>query len=40
MDSYLPGICITDLKVVANFRTLPYWRYDIRAQYTRRASRS
>lgn len=29
MDSYLPGICITDLKVVANFRTLPYWRYDI-----------
>lgn len=29
MDSYLPGICITDLKVVANFRTLPYWRYDL-----------
>ena len=29
MDSYLPGICITDLKVVANFRNLPYWRYDI-----------
>lgn len=28
MDSYLPGICITDLKVVARFRTLPYWRYD------------
>lgn len=28
MDSYIPGTCITDLKVVANFRTLPYWRYD------------
>ena len=29
MDSYLPGICITDLKVVAKFRTLPFWRYDL-----------
>lgn len=29
MDSYLPGICITDLKIVAKFRTLPYWRYDL-----------
>ena len=29
MDSYIPGICITDLKVVANFRNLPLWRYDI-----------
>ncbi len=29
MDSYLPGVCITDLKVVARFRTLPYWRYDL-----------
>lgn len=29
MDSYLPGICITDLKVVARFRSLPYWRYDL-----------
>ena len=28
MDSYLPGICITDLKVVQKFRTLPQWRYD------------
>lgn len=28
MDSYLEDVCITDLKVVANFRTLPYWRYD------------
>lgn len=29
MDSYLEGICITDLKVVMNFRTLPFWRYDL-----------
>lgn len=29
MDSYLPGICITDLKVVANFKTMPLWRYDL-----------
>lgn len=29
MDSYLPGICITDLKVVANFKNLPLWRYDL-----------
>lgn len=29
MDSYLSGICITDLKVVAKFKTLPYWRYDL-----------
>lgn len=29
MDSYLPSICITDLKVVANFRNLPLWRYDL-----------
>ena len=29
MDSYLPGTCITDLKVVAKFRTLPFWRYDL-----------
>lgn len=29
MDSYLPGICITDLKIVAKFRTLPFWRYDL-----------
>ena len=29
MDSYLPGICITDLKVVAKFKTLPFFRYDI-----------
>ena len=29
MDSFLPGICITDLKVAANFRSLPAWRYDL-----------
>lgn len=29
MDSYLPGVCITDLKVTANFRSLPCWRYDL-----------
>lgn len=29
MDSFLPGICITDLKVVANFKSLPLWRYDL-----------
>lgn len=29
MDSYLPGICITDLKVVQKFRTLPLWRYEL-----------
>ena len=29
MDSYLSGTCITDLKVVAKFRTLPFWRYDL-----------
>lgn len=29
MDSYLKGVCITDLKVVANFKNLPLWRYDL-----------
>lgn len=29
MDSYLPGICITDLKVVGFFKNLPVWRYDL-----------
>lgn len=29
MDSYSTGICITDLKVVANFKSLPLWRYDL-----------
>lgn len=29
MDSYLPGTCIADLKVVANFKGIPLWRYDL-----------
>ncbi len=29
MDSYLEGVCIADLKVVANFKNLPLWRYDL-----------
>lgn len=29
MDSFLDGTCITDLKVAANFRTMPLWRYDL-----------
>ena len=29
MDSFVEDTCITDLKVVANFRTLPLWRYDL-----------
>lgn len=29
MDSYSAGACITDLKVVANFKSLPLWRYDL-----------
>ena len=29
LESYLPGICITDLKVVAKFKNLPLWRYDL-----------
>ena len=29
MDSFVPDICITDLKVTANFRSLPLWRYDL-----------
>lgn len=29
MDSFVEGICITDLKVVQNFRTLTVWRYDL-----------
>lgn len=28
MDSYLKGTCITDLKVVSNFKGIPFWRYD------------
>lgn len=29
MDSFVEEICITDLKVVQNFRSLPLWRYDL-----------
>lgn len=29
MDSFSEGICITDLKIVQNFRNLPLWRYDL-----------
>lgn len=29
MDSFVEDICITDLKVVQNFRSLPLWRYDL-----------
>lgn len=29
MDSFIADKCITDLKVVANFKTVPIWRYDI-----------
>ena len=29
MDSYLKGICITDLKVVRDFYTMGRWRYDM-----------
>lgn len=29
MDSFAEGICITDLKVVQNFKSLAFWRYDL-----------
>lgn len=29
MDSFVEGICITDLKVVQNFKNLAFWRYDL-----------
>ncbi len=35
MDSFVEGICITDLKVVQNFKNLAFWRYDLQgAAYT------
>lgn len=35
MDSFVEGICITDLKVVQNFKSLAFWRYDLQgAAYT------
>lgn len=34
-DSFVEGICITDLKVVQNFKSLAFWRYDLQgAVYT------
>lgn len=29
MDSFVSEICVTDLKVVQNFKSLVFWRYDI-----------
>lgn len=29
MDSFVEGICITDLKVIQNFKSLAFWRYDL-----------
>lgn len=29
LDSFVEGICITDLKVVQNFKSLAFWRYDL-----------
>jgi len=29
MDSFVSEICVTDLKVVQNFKNLVFWRYDI-----------
>ena len=29
LDSYIKDVCINDLKVVQNLKTLPLWRYDI-----------
>ncbi len=29
MDSFCEDICITDLKVVQNFKSLAFWRYDL-----------
>lgn len=35
LDSFVDGICITDLKVVQNFKSLAFWRYDLQgAVYT------
>lgn len=29
MDSFVSDICVTDLKIVQNFKSLAFWRYDI-----------
>lgn len=35
MDSFVSEICVTDLKVVQNFKSLAFWRYDLQgAAYT------
>lgn len=35
MDSFVSEICVTDLKVVRNFKSLAFWRYDLQgAVYT------
>lgn len=35
MDSFVSEICVTDLKVVQNFKSLVFWRYDLQgAVYT------
>lgn len=35
MDSFVSEICVTDLKVVQNFKNLVFWRYDLQgAVYT------
>lgn len=35
MDSFVSEICVTDLKVVQNFKSLAFWRYDLQgAVYT------
>ena len=35
LDSFCEDICITDLKVVQNFKSLAFWRYDLQgAVYT------
>lgn len=39
MDSFLPKICITDLKVVARTEWLPNWRYDLQGAVYQEAAR-
>lgn len=29
IDSYYPSVCITDLKIVKDYKSMVYWRYDI-----------
>lgn len=39
MDSFVEGICITDLKVVQNFKSLAFWRYDLQGAVYREGVR-